>query len=284
LLRSPEFKTNTVTAEEAERLERRRAAAMEKSLQPTDPNAPPPPKGADVGGYNSFYGDAGEQLAKVKGQYRTTWLVDSDNGQLPYTENGRRIFDSQLSFTRNNFDGPEARPMAERCIVGFGSTGGPPMINVLYNNHYQIVQTKDTVVILVEMNHDARIVRMNGQHLPNAIRPWLGDSVGHWEGDTLVVETTNFNPGERLRTNFSQSFYVSANAKVIERFKRTSPTELSYEFAVDDPEIYSKVWHAEMVFKAAKGNIYEYACHEGNYALPGILAGARKGEREARAQ
>jgi len=284
LLRSPQFKSNVVSAEDAERLARQRAAATARSLEPTDPNAPAPPKGADVGGYNSFYGDAGEQLTKVKGQYRTTWLVDSETGQLPYSENGRRTFDTQLAFTRNNFDGPEARPMAERCIVGFGSTAGPPMINVLYNNHYQIVQTPETVTILVEMNHDARIIRMNGKHLPTNVRPYMGDSIGHWDGDTLVVETTNFNPGERLRTNFSQSFYLSANGKVTERFTRIGPAEILYEFAVDDPDTYSKVWRAEMPMKAAQGNIYEYACHEGNYALPGILAGARKAERESGGQ
>lgn len=281
LLRSPEFKTNVVSAEEAERLARRRAASAARSLEPTDPNAPAPPKGGDVGGYNSFYGDSGERLARVKGQYRTSWLIDSDTGQLPYSESGRRTFDKDLAFTRTNFDGPESRPMAERCIVGFGSTGGPPMINVLYNNHYQIVQTPDTVIILVEMNHDARIIRMKGKHLPDNIRPWMGDSVGHWEGDTLVVQTTNFNPGERLRTNFSQSFYISAKAKVTERFTRYSPTEIVYEFAVDDPDIYSQVWRGEMVMNTAQGNIYEYACHEGNYALPGILAGARKAEQES---
>jgi len=284
LLRSPQFKSNVVPPEEAERIARQRAVAMAKSLEPTDPKAPAPTRGADVGGYNSFYGDAGERLSKVKGQYRTTWLVDSDTGQLPYSENGRRTFDTELAFTRNNFDGPEARPMAERCIVGFGSTAGPPMINVLYNNHYQIVQTPETVTILVEMNHDARVIRMNGKHLPDNVRPWMGDSIGRWEGDTLVVETTHFHPGERLRTNFSQSFYISTDAKVIERLTRISPTEISYEFAVDDPSIYSKAWHGEMVMTAATGNIYEYACHEGNYALPGILAGARKTEREARGQ
>jgi hypothetical protein len=282
LLRSPEFKTNTVSAEEADRIARRRAAAMARSLEPTDPNAPAPPKGADVGGYNSFYGDAGERLAKVKGQYRTTWLVDSDTGQLPYSEAGKRTFDTQLAFTRNNFDGPEARPMAERCVVGFGSTAGPPMINVLYNNNYQIVQTANAIVILVEMNHDARVIRMNSKHPPESVRPWMGDSIGRWEGDTLVVETTNFNPGERLRTNFSQSFFLSVKAKVIERFTRVSQTEILYEFAVDDPDIYSKVWRAEMVMNLAQGNIFEYACHEGNYALPGILAGARKGEQDSR--
>jgi len=281
LLRSPQFKTNVVSADDAERVAQRRAVAMERSLQPTDPKTGAPPKGGNVGGYNSFYGDAGERLAKVKGEYRTTWLFE-DNGQLPYSESGRRIFDARLASVRNNFDGPEARPMAERCVVGFGSTSGPPMINVLYNNHYQIVQTRDAVMIHVEMNHDARIVRMNGKRVPQSIRKWMGDSIGRWDGDTLVVETTNFNPGEELRTNFDQSFYISKDGKVTERFTRISPTEISYEFIVDDPQTYSKVWRAEMVLNAAQGNIYEYACHEGNYALPGILAGARKAESEGK--
>jgi hypothetical protein len=281
LLRSPQFKTNVVSAEEAKRIAEQRAVSMAKSLEPTDPNAPAPPKGGNVGGYNSFFGDSGDGLAKVKGEYRTTWLTNSDDGQLPYSEQGRRVFDTQLAFTRNNFDGPEARPMAERCIVGFGSTGGPPMINVLYNNNYQIVQSADAVVILVEMNHDARIVRINGKHRPSAVKTWMGDSVGRWEGDTLVVETINFHPGESLRTNFNQSFYLSVNAKVVERFTRTSPTEILYEFSVEDPDTYAKAWHAAMVMNSAEGQIYEYACHEGNYALPGILAGEREAERAA---
>ena len=281
LLRSSQFKSNVVSAEEARRIENQRAAYSARSLAPTDPNAPAPPVGGNVGGYNSFFTDAGERLAQVKGQYRTTWLVDQENGQLPYSAAGRRMFETKLAFTRNNMDGPEARPMAERCIVGFGSTGGPPMINVLYNNHYQIVQSRDTVVILVEMNHDARIIRLNAKHPPDRVRPWLGDSVGHWEGDTLVVETTNFNPGESLRTNFEQSFYISPNAKVIERFTRIAARTLQYEFTVDDPETYTQPWRGDMVMQVADGNIYEYACHEGNYALPGILAGAREEERAA---
>jgi hypothetical protein len=283
LLRSPQFKTDTVTVEEAGRLEQQRAAAMERSLRPTAASEVARVS-ENVGGYNSFYGDSGERLAKVNGQYRTTWLIDAPNGQLPYSPQGRQTFDKELAFTRNNFDGPEPRPMAERCIVGFGSTGGPPMINVLYNNHYQIVQTQDAIVILVEMNHDARVIRLKGKHLPDSVRPWMGDSVGRWEGDTLVVETTNFNPGERLRTNFSQSFYISPKAKVIEKFSRVSGTQLLYEFSVADPDIYSQPWRAAMVMDAAEGHIYEYACHEGNYALPGILAGARKAEREAAAK
>jgi hypothetical protein len=144
------------------------------------------------------------------------------------------------------------------------------------------VQTADHVVIHVEMNHDARIIRLNGKHVHPNIRPWMGDSIGWWEGDTLVAETTNFNPGEELRTNFDQSFFISKDAKVIERFTRISPTEIEYEFEVDDPKTFTKVWRGVMVFNAAQGKIYEYACHEGNYALPGILAGARKAEEEGR--
>jgi len=284
LFRSPQFKTNSIAPQDAARLERQRAASFEASLRPTDPNAPAPPSGGNVGGYNSFYGDSGDRLAFINGEYRTTWVVDPPIGKPPYSEKGQQQFTKALAFARETFDGPEARPIPERCIVGFGSTGGPPMINVLYNNNYQIVQTQDAIMILVEMNHDARIIRMNGKRLPNHVRPWLGDSIGHWEGDTLVVETTNFNPGESLRSNFNQTLYMTQNAKVVERFKRISDSEIFYEFTVDDPEVFSQVWRGEMVFNATPGPVYEYACHEGNYALPGILAGAREAEREAQAK
>jgi hypothetical protein len=139
------------------------------------------------------------------------------------------------------------------------------------------------VTIVVEMNHDARIIRLSDKKHPGAdIRPWMGDSFGWWEGDTLVVETANFNPGEALRPYFGNSVYLSPNAKVTERFTRVSPTQILYQFAVDDPATYSQVWKAEMPLNATDGPVYEYACHEGNYALPGILAGARKDEREGR--
>lgn len=281
LLRGRQYKSNVLSKEDADRIEQQRAQFAKRGLEPTDPNAPPPTAGRNVGGYNSFWGDSGETLAKINGEYRTTWIVDPDNGQLPYTQKGKKIFAEQQAFTRDTFSDPEARPMAERCIVGFGSTGGPPMINVLYNNHYQIVQTPEAVMILVEMNHDARIIRIGDKHIPEHMDKWLGDSIGHWDGDTLVVETTHFNPGESLRLNFNQSFYMSPEAKVIEKFHRISASEIFYEFTVEDPEIYTQPWKAEMVFNAAKGNIYEYACHEGNVALPGILAGARMEEKES---
>lgn len=167
--------------------------------------------------------------------------------------------------------------MAERCLVGFGSTGGPPMINVMYNNTYQFLQTPQHVVVVVEMNHDARIIPLGNAKQENP--QWLGNSKGRWEGDTLVVETTNFNPGESLRTFFQNSYLLSPDAKVIERFTRIGEAQILYQFSVDDPKLFSQVWKAEMIFNQSKQPAYEYACHEGNYALPGILAGARKNEK-----
>lgn len=281
LQRSSRYKANTLSEDEAAAIEERTAQRNARGLQPTDPNAPPPPSGRGTGGYNIFYLDQGDNLAKIDGKYRTTWLIDQEDGQLPYHEKGRKVFDETLYNVRNDFSGPEARPMAERCIIGFGSTGGPPMLNVQYNNNYQFVQTPDAIMILVEMNHDARIIRMNDEHIPDGMTKWFGDSVGRWEGDTLVVETRRFNPGEALRTWFDQSLYISPNAVIIEKFTRISDGQLIYEFEVEDPEIYKETWRAKMVFNATNEPIYEYACHEGNHALPNILGGARVEEKQA---
>ena len=147
------------------------------------------------------------------------------------------------------------------------------MLPVLYNNNYQIVQTPDYVMILVEMVHDARIVRMNGTHLAKTITPWLGDSIGHWDGDTLVVETTNFHARNRFRGS-------PENLRVTERFKRVDANTILYRATVDDPATYSKPWTLEYPFTATTGPIYEYACHEGNYAITDILGGARNMETE----
>ncbi len=277
LERSGQFKSLAIPEADAKRLEAQRAAADARGNQRTDPNSGAPRAGQDVGGYNSFYVDAGSSYAKIKGEYRSSWIVDPPNGRIPYTVAGKKEFDDRLAFVRNTFDGPETRPMAERCLVGFGSTGGPPMINVMYNNTYQFVQTPDYVTILVEMNHDARIIPLTDK-VDDKIPQWLGNSKGRYEGDTLVVETTNFNPGESLRTFFANSYLLSPDAKVTERFTRVADDQILYEFSVNDPKLFSQVWKAEMVFNASKGALYEYACHEGNYALPGILAGARKND------
>jgi hypothetical protein len=274
------MKKPTVTAEEAVAWEKRAAEFGERGSAPTDPNEGAPDKGDDVGGYNSFWIDAGTKVAKVRGEYRTSIVVDPPDGRIPYRPEARAKLIGLLRNIAVGMDGPEQRPPGERCIVGFGSTGGPPMLPVLYNNHYQIVQSPGHVMILVEMNHDARIVRLGGEHLPSNIRPWLGDSIGHWDGDTLVIETTNMNPGQSLRECIRHRIYFSPNVKVTERLKRVGPNELEYSFTIDDPDAFTQPWRGEMPWHAAPGPIYEYACHEGNYSLPGILAGARQQEKD----
>ena len=257
---------------------------FERDLAPSDPDAPPPEAGGNVGGYNTFWMDPGDKLMVVNGTIRSSIIVDPSDGMVPYRDQTRALLQD---YTRGvagddaRMDGPEQRPLGERCIVGFGSTGGPPMLPVLYNNHYKFVQTPDHVAILVEMNHDTRIVRLDSEHLPDHITPWLGDSIGHWDGDTLVVETTNFHPNQSYRLAIRHQLYVPPSAHVTERFTRIGPQEILYEFSVEDEGAYTQTWKGEMTLRKTKGPIYEYACHEGNYSLPGILAGARYEERKA---
>jgi hypothetical protein len=280
LERPGQFKSLVITPEQAKAMEQASIArASSADAKPSDPKAGAPAKGNDPGGYNAFWIDPGTRVGQIKGQYRSSWLVEPADGKLPYSAEGRKRFLSDVTRIQGNFSDPEARQLAEQCLLGFGSTAGPPMMNVLYNNTYQIQQDADHVAILVEMDHDVRIVRLGDKgHLPAHMRPWMGDSIGHWEGDTLVVETTNFNPGESLRPGIPTTFYLSPDAKVTERFTRISASQILYEFTVEDPTAYTKTWRGEMPFNATKGPLYEYACHEGNYALPGILAGARRAE------
>jgi hypothetical protein len=170
-----------------------------------------------------------------------------------------------------SYEGPESRSLGERCLIGFGGTGGPVMTNVLYNNMYQIVQSPTAVMIQVEMNHDARIIPItHDRKRPDAIKPWLGDSIGWYEGDTLVVETRNVNP--------RQGGYIGEHGKLTERFTRIAADAILYQFEVDDPDRYTQVWKGEMPFRTGQGGLFEYACHEGNYGLVDILQGARQKE------
>lgn len=245
-----------------------------------DLTARPDDSAPDVGGYNTFWMDPGEQMAVLNGEVRTSIIVDPEDGRLPWAEGAQRAIFAGRASGRGPYDGPEARPMGERCLVGFGSSGGPPMLPVLYNNHSQIVQTEDYVVILAEMNHDARIIYMDSK-VPANFPKWLGTSVGRYEGDTLVVETTGFHPQEGFRGSLRHFFYLSSDARVTERFTRVDENTLLYQFTVDDPQVYSRAWTGELPMNAVEDQIYEYACHEGNYALPGILAGARQQELDA---
>jgi hypothetical protein len=226
----------------------------------------------ETGGYNALFIDRGSELARVDGTKRTSLIIDPPDGKVPpLTSEARARFGSMR---RGGIDSAKDRPLSERCLMSFGSSSGPPMLPVLYNNNYQIVQTADAVMILVEMIHDVRVVRMNARHAPDDVRQWLGDSVGHWEGDTLVVDTTNFDE----RVNFRGS---SKNLHVIERFSRADAKTLLYRATIDDPTTFTKSWTLEYPFRATNDSIYEYACHEGNYSLVDILGGARKAERDA---
>ena len=284
LERPANVKTLVITPAEAARLETANKAWLAANDKPTDPHNGAPPVADDPGGYNSFWLDLGTKYAVVNGQIRTSWIVDPADGRVPYSEKGRRDMMAAGMAQFMNFDGPEVRSLGERCIVGYGSSGGPPMLNVLYNNNYQIVQSPGYVTIIVEMNHDARIIRLGGTHLPSTIRPWMGDSIGHWEGDTLVVETTNLNPGQRFTADIRHRIYLAPDSKVTERFTRVSPTDILYEFKVEEPTAYTQTWRGEIPMRATKGPMYEYACHEGNYALTDILAGARAQEHKPEAR
>jgi hypothetical protein len=227
-----------------------------------------------TGGYNVLFVDRGTQFARVDGVKRTSLIVDPPDGKVPPISAEARQRNSAMMRNFNRYDSVKDRPLSERCIIGFGSTSGPPMMPVLYNNHYQITQSPDAIMIEIEMVHDQRIIRMNGKHVPSNVRLWLGDSVGHWDGDTLVVDTTNFTDQTRFRGS-------SENLHVIERFKRVDQNTILYRATIDDPSTFAKEWTMEFPFTTSDGPVYEYACHEGNYAMPDILGGARKMEEAA---
>jgi hypothetical protein len=240
--------------------------------------------GGGTGGYNRFWLEQGRQLVKVDGQTRSSILIDPPDGKMPTMKPEARQRNARLraaavdpsagegntaSGPPGAFDGPESRPLAERCLLGFNSTAGPPSLpNYFYNNLKQIVQTRDTVLILNEMVHDARVVRIGGKHVPPTIRSWMGDSIGWWDGDTLVVDTTNFTG----KTQFNGS---NDQLHVVERIRRVDANTLLYRFTIDDPTTWDRAWTGEYPWKATQEQLYEYACHEGNYALGNILRGAR---------
>jgi hypothetical protein len=226
-----------------------------------------------TGGYNALFIDRGTQMERIDGVKRSSLIVDPPDGKMPALTPEARGRMAKMFRSFNDYDDVKARPLSERCILGFGSTAGPPMMPVLYNNTYQFVQTKDNIMILVEMVHDVRVVRMNGTHPPPSVRELMGDSIGHWEGDTLVVDTTNFREEGAFEG-------ASENLHVIERFERISPDQILYKATIDDPSTYTKQWTVEFPFNATPGPIYEYACHEGNYAMTDIMGGARKMEEQ----
>jgi hypothetical protein len=295
-----------MTVEEAEKVAREEQELLARAAAKSDPNRDAPPEGGaapagapdqqrsefgagNVGGYNAFWIDRGSDAVNVGGKFRTSIINDPPNGrQPPMTAKGmQKMMAGFASFTYENdgtaswldqpgpgpFDGPESLALAERCLLGFSA--GPPMLPGLYNNFKRIVQTDTHVAILMEMVHDARIVRLDSQHISPDQRKWLGDSIAKWEGDTLVIDTTNFREETGL-------YGGDENLHLTERFTRQADGNLLYSFTVDDPTAWTKSWSGEYVWKASPERPYEYACHEGNYAMGNILRGARMLEKEYR--
>ncbi|HEY3948921.1 hypothetical protein [Phenylobacterium sp.] len=281
------------TPEEVKALENEEQREIAVGNKRTDPNAPinapngleSKPSflaaGGDVGGYNRGWLDPGQRVMRVGGQPRTSLFTTKD-GRPPARKSGSAAAIAGYATEAGegargplgSFDNPENRPLSERCIM-FGGNVGPPMLpNGFYNNDYNIVQTKDAVAIQVEMVHDVRVVRLNAQHRTDNVRPWFGDSVGRWEGDTLVVETNHIPQKQAFQGAWR-------DLTITERFTRTAKDRLRYSFTVSAPSTWDQPWGGEYEFSPLQGVIYEYACNEGNYALPGILAGARNAERAA---
>lgn len=282
LQRPKAFKSLFATEEEAAAYVKRQQDRLVGIKAPLEPGEEPPPP--DVGDVESeTYEMGGLGLARIDGRLRTSWIVEPTDGRLPYNSLGRSAIDAADRADTSDFDNPEVRMPDERCLMAVGSAAGPPMLNTSQNSHYRIIQTPAEVAIFVEMIHDVRIVRIGGRHPEVKTHPWLGDSIGWWEGDTLVVETVDQNPGAANRFTAGGVFHLTPAAKVTERFTRISETEMRYDFTVDDPAVYARPWRAEMIMTASDEPIYEYACHEGNYALPNILGGGRQRDREAAA-
>jgi hypothetical protein len=277
--RRAEHKNLALTEEEAAKVQGAAETYRRAGDVRTDPSVGAPTDKNTNLGYNRFWTDPGTQVMRVRGEPRSSFLT-TPNGRVPPKKPGapvaqRRADLSELTAGAGPNDNPESRGLSERCVF-FPTTAGPVLRPTLYNNNYRIVQGTDAVAIQVEMSHDTKIVRIGGKHRTDGVRPWMGDSIGWYEGDTLVVETTNFHP--------DQEFYgASEKLKVTERFTRVADNRLLYQFTIVDPLVWDQPWGGEYEFWASEG-IYEYACHEGNYGMIGILAGGREADRRAARQ
>ena len=257
---------------------------MKLDRSPVDPEAGPPSPGGSTG-HDAIFLDNGDAYARIDGAYRSSWIVDTPDGRLPLTPLGeRRRREAAAMSNRMDPAGPEDLAPNDRCLIGSRGSGGPGMLNNVYNSNYQFLLTRDALTVVVEMGFGVRIIPIyaakataQSSHRPAVLGHWMGDSTAWWEGGTLLVETVDVNP---LQGRFGPIF-LSENGRVTERLTRTSKNEIAYEFTVEDPVHYTRTWRAEMIMTALNGVIYEYACHEGNYAMSGILGGARAAEREA---
>jgi hypothetical protein len=262
LERPDDFKS--LVATEAE------ASAFEKAHRGKPPTLGDP--AVQVGGPESEWWELDVGLARIRGQIRTSWIVSPADGQRPFTTQAKTANKARRAGMLKDLDGPEARDQDERCL-GWGGAG-PPLDNGGVNDNFQIVQAGERLAIHAEWMHDVRTVRIDpaAVHPPSTMRVPDGDSIGHWEGEALVIETTNFTAAEVRAPDGDPR----ADMKVVERLTRVSPTELLYAFSVTNPARYTQTWRGEMLLRAAKGPIYEYACHEGNYGLANMLAATRR--------
>jgi len=263
------------TEDEARQLERSAQEAVEQDNEPLDPNRAAPALEAlpSVGNYDLFWTDRGMFLPTINGEFRTSAVIDPPNGRIPERVAGFRGLAAQIRASRpDRNDGPEGRGLGERCLIAFGNSSGPVMSPVMYNSHMQIVQSPGYVNIIIEMAHDARIIKITDERNPasQTHNKWMGDSIGRWEGDTLIVETKNYNPWMSYRGAPTE------NLTVIETFRREANNKIIYGFTVDDPTVYTAQWSGEYPLSKMEEPVYEYACHEGNYGIIGILAGARR--------
>jgi hypothetical protein len=281
LERSKEYGNRKVmTDEEVKKVEGDDAKLMADGNKPTDPKVKTTDLPHECGrgfsgagcGYNSAWIDPGSTVMRVNGEPRTSFITDPADGHLPPYKPG--VTQINMYVRAHYGENPENQTLAERCLTSFGYSAGPVMLPLLYNNNYEIAQSKDTVAIVVEMVHDVRMIHIGAKHRTDGARPWMGDSIGWYEGPTLVVETTNFPQETALRSAWKE-------LKVTERFTRVGPHRVLYQFKAEDPTVWDKPWSGEYEFTSSKGRIFEYACHEGNYALEGILSGARADEAAA---
>jgi len=282
----PDGRGPVLSWDEVAAIESGEAELVAERTAPSDPDRALPTGGDDpvcIDGsttcYNEVYREPGDRVAIVSGEPRSSLLTHPADGRVPELTAEGRLRIEENRARRGDFgpfDHPELRPLAERCIVSFGSSAGPPMLpNYWYNNNYTIVQNADNVMIMAEMVHDVRIIRLGERtSLPKETGLWFGDSWGRWEGNTLVVETTNLHPAHAFR-----GVPPSEDQKVVERFTRVDEETMLYEFTIDDPATYTSVWGGQIPFKRFDDRLYEYACHEGNYALSNVLSGARYQER-----
>jgi hypothetical protein len=272
LERPPQLKDKAFfTPEEAAEWERQVA---NRNQEPSPGDAS---KSTGTGTYNTFFREFGTRTVKT---LRTSIVTDPPDGRIPaLTTAAADVKRRRLEGLKNPASAVDTG-LQDQCLAFV--TAGPPMLPYSYNSNYHILQTRDTFVVHAEMIHDTRIIRLDGRpHPPPDIRLWKGDSVGHWEGATLVVDTTNFNDGGGFYGDAGGNFGWDRNLHLIERFSLLDANTLLYRFEIDNPTAFTRPWKGELTMTRASGPIYEFACHEGNYALPNMLNGYRTSERQA---